>query len=79
MNSVVVVTGANFSGKSVYLKQTALIVYMAHVGRYTRSVHKRLSKVTHVLYIVLFLLKMLRLVLPTRYSREFKQQKQFPR
>lgn len=32
-NSVQVVTGANFSGKSVYLKQIALIVYMAHVGR----------------------------------------------
>ena len=25
-------TGPNFSGKSVYLKQIALIVYMAHVG-----------------------------------------------
>jgi DNA mismatch repair protein MSH5 len=33
-DSVAVVTGANFSGKSVYLKQTALIVYMAHIGRY---------------------------------------------
>lgn len=33
LNSVQVVTGANFSGKSVYLKQTALIVYMAHIGR----------------------------------------------
>ena len=33
VNSVQIVTGANFSGKSVYLKQIALIVYMAHVGR----------------------------------------------
>lgn len=33
LNSVQVVTGANFSGKSVYLKQIALIVYMAHIGR----------------------------------------------
>ncbi|KAG2200478.1 hypothetical protein INT47_011458 [Mucor saturninus] len=33
-NSVQVVTGANFSGKSVYLKQIALIVYMAHIGSY---------------------------------------------
>lgn len=32
-NSVQIVTGANFSGKSVYLKQIALIVYMAHIGR----------------------------------------------
>ncbi|KAJ3280380.1 MutS protein msh5 [Borealophlyctis nickersoniae] len=27
-------TGANFSGKSVYLKQVALIVYMAHIGSF---------------------------------------------
>lgn len=30
--SMVVMTGPNYSGKSVYLKQVALIVYMAHVG-----------------------------------------------
>ncbi|OMH86067.1 DNA mismatch repair protein MSH5 [Zancudomyces culisetae] len=28
----IVITGANFSGKSVYAKQIALIVYMAHIG-----------------------------------------------
>ena len=28
------VTGANYSGKSVMLKQTALITYMAHIGSY---------------------------------------------
>jgi DNA mismatch repair protein MSH5 len=33
--SVLIMTGPNYSGKSVYLKQVALIVYMAHVGRYT--------------------------------------------
>ena len=27
-------TGPNQSGKSIYLKQTALIVYMAHVGSF---------------------------------------------
>lgn len=32
--SVVVVTGPNHSGKSVYLKQVALIVYLAHIGSY---------------------------------------------
>lgn len=32
--SVVIVTGPNYSGKSVFLKQTALIVFMAHVGCY---------------------------------------------
>lgn len=30
--SMLVLTGPNYSGKSVYLKQIALIVYMAHVG-----------------------------------------------
>ena len=30
--SMLVMTGPNYSGKSVYLKQIALIVYMAHVG-----------------------------------------------
>ncbi|CAO3656862.1 unnamed protein product [Mucor fragilis] len=33
-NSIQIVTGANFSGKSVYLKQVALITYMAHVGSF---------------------------------------------
>ncbi|GAA6033865.1 hypothetical protein JCM8097_000376 [Rhodosporidiobolus ruineniae] len=30
--SMMVLTGANFSGKSVYLKQVALIVFLAHIG-----------------------------------------------
>ena len=30
--STLIMTGPNYSGKSVYLKQVALIVYMAHVG-----------------------------------------------
>ena len=32
--SMMVMTGPNHSGKSVYLKQVALIVYMAHTGSY---------------------------------------------
>jgi DNA mismatch repair protein MSH5 len=32
--SILVMTGPNYSGKSVYLKQIALITYMAHIGRY---------------------------------------------
>lgn len=32
--SVMVVTGPNHSGKSVYLKQVALIVYLAHIGSF---------------------------------------------
>ncbi|GAA5944527.1 hypothetical protein JCM3775_003284 [Rhodotorula graminis] len=30
--SMIILTGANFSGKSVYLKQVALITFMAHIG-----------------------------------------------
>lgn len=30
--SMLIMTGPNYSGKSIYLKQVALIVYMAHVG-----------------------------------------------
>jgi len=32
--SMLMLTGPNYSGKSVYLKQNALIVYLAHVGSY---------------------------------------------
>ena len=32
--SMLVMTGPNYSGKSVYLKQVAIIVYMAHVGSF---------------------------------------------
>lgn len=32
--SVVLVTGPNYSGKSVYLKQVAIVVFMAHVGSF---------------------------------------------
>lgn len=30
--STLLLTGPNYSGKSVYLKQVAIIVYMAHIG-----------------------------------------------
>ena len=32
--SMLVLTGPNYSGKSVYLKQVALIVFMAHMGSF---------------------------------------------
>ena len=30
--NMLILTGPNYSGKSVYLKQVAIIVYMAHIG-----------------------------------------------
>jgi DNA mismatch repair protein MSH5 len=32
--NMLIMTGPNYSGKSVYLKQNALIVYMAHIGSF---------------------------------------------
>lgn len=32
--SMLIMTGPNYSGKSIYLKQNALIVYMAHIGSF---------------------------------------------
>lgn len=32
--SMMLITGPNYSGKSIYLKQVALIVYMAHIGSF---------------------------------------------
>ncbi|EFW16551.1 DNA mismatch repair protein Msh5 [Coccidioides posadasii str. Silveira] len=32
--SMLLLTGPNYSGKSVYLKQVALIIYMAHIGSF---------------------------------------------
>ena len=36
---MLVITGPNFSGKSVYLKQVATIVYLAHVGSFVPAQH----------------------------------------
>ncbi|KAK3956383.1 muts domain V-domain-containing protein [Pseudoneurospora amorphoporcata] len=33
-SSVLILTGPNSSGKSIYMKQVALIVYLAHIGSY---------------------------------------------
>lgn len=33
-NCKMIITGANSSGKSVYLKQVGIITFLAHIGRY---------------------------------------------
>lgn len=37
--SIMVMTGPNHSGKSIYLKQVAVIVYLAHIGSYVPADH----------------------------------------
>ena len=37
--SILLLTGPNYSGKSVYLKQVAIITYMAHVGCFVPAEH----------------------------------------
>lgn len=34
VQSMMLLTGPNYSGKSIYLKQVALIVYMTHIGSF---------------------------------------------
>jgi len=46
---VTIVTGPNFSGKSVYLKQTALIVYLAQIGSFVPARSARLGVMTKIL------------------------------
>lgn len=42
-NSIVICTGANASGKSIYLKQCALIPYLAQVGSFVPAASARLG------------------------------------
>ncbi|KAK2799306.1 MutS protein msh5 [Onygenales sp. PD_10] len=41
--SMLLLTGPNYSGKSVYLKQVALIVYMAHIGSFVPADSARIG------------------------------------
>lgn len=36
----IIITGANSSGKSVYLKQVGIIAFLAHIGRYRDGASK---------------------------------------
>ncbi|XP_067217256.1 mutS protein homolog 5-like [Linepithema humile] len=44
-----ILTGPNASGKSTYLKQIALIVFMAHIGCYVPAKSATIGIVTHIL------------------------------
>ena len=46
--SVKVITGPNFSGKSCYLRQVGLIVYMAHVGSFVPSSNATIQVTNHI-------------------------------
>ncbi|KAH7388768.1 muts domain V-domain-containing protein [Pyrenochaeta sp. MPI-SDFR-AT-0127] len=47
--SMLVLTGPNYSGKSVYLKQVALIVFMAHVGSFVPAEKARIGLTDKIL------------------------------
>ncbi|KAF2032567.1 hypothetical protein EK21DRAFT_60557 [Setomelanomma holmii] len=47
--SMLVLTGPNYSGKSVYLKQVALIVFMAHVGSFVPAQSARIGLTDKIL------------------------------
>ncbi|XP_066594370.1 mutS protein homolog 5-like [Prorops nasuta] len=44
-----ILTGPNACGKSIYLKQVALIVFMAHIGSYVPAESATIGIVTHIL------------------------------
>ncbi|XP_024936027.1 mutS protein homolog 5 [Cephus cinctus] len=46
---VKILTGPNSSGKTIYLKQVALIVFMAHIGCYVPAESATIGTVTHLL------------------------------
>lgn len=47
--SMFMMTGPNYSGKSVYLKQVALIVYMAHIGSFVPAADARIGLTDKIL------------------------------
>ena len=48
-SSMLIMTGPNYSGKSVFLKQIAVIVYMAHVGSYVPADHATIGLTDKIL------------------------------
>jgi len=47
--STIILTGPNYSGKSVYLKQTALIVYLAHIGSFVPAIEATIGLTDKIL------------------------------
>lgn len=47
--SMLIMTGPNYSGKSVYLKQNALIVYLAHIGSFVPAEHATIGLTDKIL------------------------------
>lgn len=47
--SMLVITGPNYSGKSVYMKQVAVIVYMAHVGIFVPAEYAKIGLTDKIL------------------------------
>ncbi|KAI1436577.1 putative MSH5 protein [Xylaria sp. CBS 124048] len=47
--STIILTGPNHSGKSVYLKQVAIIVYLAHIGCYVPAEHAEIGITDRIL------------------------------
>lgn len=47
-NILTLITGPNMGGKSVYIKQVALIVYLAHIGSYVSASSCRLGLVDQI-------------------------------
>lgn len=45
---VTILTGPNSSGKSIYLKQVALIVYMAHIGCFVPAEAATIGLIDHI-------------------------------
>ncbi|EME48663.1 hypothetical protein DOTSEDRAFT_57974 [Dothistroma septosporum NZE10] len=47
--SMLLLTGPNYSGKSIYLKQVAILVYMAHIGSFVPAVDAQIGLTDKIL------------------------------